>query len=238
MRTRARLAIGDVLTMSGLRHEVTGVVVYVSVADPDETWEEWALRRSDGAEPWIEYEHADRQVTLHDQVEVEEWPEVETWVPGQRVTLTRAGRPSTFTVRARGAGRAVHVEGHLPVPIVPGQVVRYAELAGPRGRLDVEKFDEHSIRVYRARPLDHPEEQVVLGRRISRRTPPSPGTIVVAFLVAAVLGLLIWAMVAAAHADDDEDLDSIYVNSGCTSRGLSGCDHRSVYGGGGGGLGK
>jgi hypothetical protein len=91
-------------------------------------WNEWCLLFDDGTWAWLA--EAQGELYLTRRVEGAEAPPHADLEPGITVSLGDAG---TFEVAEVGEGRVVAVRGELPARVVPGSVVRYADLRGDVG---------------------------------------------------------------------------------------------------------
>ncbi|MHA7135067.1 hypothetical protein [Oerskovia turbata] len=221
-----------------------GVVVY-SEKDPSDGathyWEEWEVLGYENLDFWVEYDHHSRDVTLYRPVESEEDLDPARMRKGQTVTVTIAGKRRRPVVTEVGVGTIASLDGAFTYDLTVGQRVAYAELRAKDMVLSLEKFDDRVIDLYEGTVLDVAGQKAHFGKRVApRRAAVNP---LVAFGLVMVAGI---GLFAACDATDDTDDD-------CTPRSVeqqydaSGdpvptendtCYRRSVYGGGGGGLGK
>ena len=94
-------------------------------------WNEWCLLFDDGTWRW--YAEAQGEALLTTAQPLADLPAPPAWdvlVPDVDVDLGPSGR---FVVAEIGTGRVTAVQGELPTRVLPGAVVRYADLRGPGG---------------------------------------------------------------------------------------------------------
>src|SRR6187401_2796240 len=94
-------------------------------------WNEWCLLFDDGSWGW--YAEAQGDTLLTAALPTSELPAIPAWealAPDLDLDLGKGG---TFTVAEIGTGRVTAVQGELPTRVLPGAVVRYADLRGSNG---------------------------------------------------------------------------------------------------------
>jgi hypothetical protein len=249
-RTRPRLAlrVGEDLVGTPPQRATPRAVAVLSTVHGGTTftWEEWQLLAHDGSDVWIEYDHDTRDVTLLHPTEA--WPPVvdlSALHTGRTLGLRLDGRQYSLVVRERGTGRVEHVEGQFAEPFVVGQQVEYVDLSAHGTVVSIERTTGPLgpvTAVYRGRRIDVAEQRRLFGRRVAPRT--LPGGRFVAFAVAAVVLVGLFASCTARAASGDgactpRTVETVAPSGEVTTTEQSGtCVRRSVYGGGGGGLGK
>ncbi|QJW34982.1 DUF4178 domain-containing protein [Cellulosimicrobium protaetiae] len=250
MSARPRLAmrVGEELVGAPPQRATPRAVAVLSTNQGGSTytWEEWQLLAHDGSDVWVEYDHDTRDVTLYHPVEA--WPPVvdmSSLQTGRTLGLRLDGRQYSLTVRERGTGRVEHVEGQFAEPFVVGQQVEYADLSAHGTVVSVERTTGPLgpvTAVYRGRRLDTAEQRRLFGRRLAPLA--FPGGRFVAFAVAAVVLVGFFASCSARTATGDSSctprtVETVAPSGEVVTTEQSGtCVRRSVYGGGGGGLGK
>lgn len=246
-RPRLAMRVGEELVGEPPQRATPRAVAVLSTvqAGTTYTWEEWQLLAHDGSDVWVEHDHDTRDVTLYHPVEA--WPPVVDLSglhPGRTLDLRLGRQQHRLVVRERGTGRVVHVEGQFAEPFVVGQQVEYVDLTAHGVVVSVERTTgPHGpvTAVYRGRRLDAAEQRRLFGRRVAPRT--FPGGRLVAFAVAAVLLVLVASCTARAATDGSCTPRTVATTSPTTgdantTEQSGACVPRSVYGGGGGGLGK
>ncbi|MBN0038863.1 DUF4178 domain-containing protein [Cellulosimicrobium cellulans] len=210
------------------------------------TWEEWQLLAHDGSDVWVEYDHDTRDVTLLHPTEA--WPPVVDLSglhTGRALDLRLDGRQHSLVVRERGAGRVEHVEGQFAEPFVVGQQVEYVDLSAHGTVVSIERTTGPLgpvTAVYRGRRIDAAEQRRLFGRRVAPASLRGGRFLAFGFVGLVLLGFF---TSCAARADSDDGpctprtVETVAPSGEVTTTEQSGtCVRRSVYGGGGGGLGK
>lgn len=242
-RPKARMTLGKHLIGSPpWRSLPQGVVVYGEKDPADGVtyhWEEWEVLGYENLDLWVEYDHHTRDVTLYRPVESEEALDPTRMRAGQIVTVTVAGKKHRTKVSEVGVGTIASLDGSFTYDLTVGQRVAYAELRTQDTVLSLEKFDDRVIDLYQGTVLDVAGQKAHFGRRIApRRVKANP---VVAFVLVMVAGI---GLFSACDDDRDDDctprtVEQRYDASGAPVQTENDtCYRRSVYGGGGGGLGK
>lgn len=246
-RPRLAMRVGEDLVGAPPQRATPRAVAVLSTVHGGSTftWEEWQLLAHDGSDVWVEYDHDTRDVTLLHPTEA--WPPVvdlSGLQTGRTLGLTFEGRQHTLTVREHGTGRVEHVEGQFAEPFAVGQEVEYVDLSAHGTIVSIERTTGPLgpvTSVYHGRRLDVAEQQRLFGRRVAPRT--VPGGRFVAFAVAAVVLLGLGSCAARAASGSASCTPRSVVTTspttgqvGTTDDGT--CVRRTVYGGGGGGLGK
>ncbi len=247
-RPRLAMRVGEELVGTPPQRATPRAVAVLSTVQGGTTftWEEWQLLGHDGSDVWVEYDHDTRDVTLYHPVEA--WPPVVDLSGlhrGRTLDLRLGRRQHRLVVRERGTGRVEHVEGQFAEPFVVGQQVEYVDLSDSGTIVSVERTSgPHGpvTSVYAGRRLDAAEQRRVLGRRVAPRTVPG-GRLVVLAVAALVLVGLFASCTARAASDGSCTPRTVATTSpttgevGTTEQSGT-CVPRSVYGGGGGGVGK
>ena len=211
-------------------------------------WEQWRLINDDGKELWIEIDRDANEVILHESVPIQPTIDPLALDVGQTLKLKVRGRP--YTVEVKGAYRADidHETGSIRHLKGANAATTCVELhvKGARKSLSSIVIDEHRSReheAYSRAALSPSQQSKVFGRTVSR---PwwVPGFVrrFWRWFPAAISGesgswltplfwfvLLFGVMVIIEWIDDDGLIPS---------EGGSFYRNRSVYGGGGGGVGK
>ncbi|MFF2621031.1 hypothetical protein [Oerskovia jenensis] len=220
-----------------------GVVVY-GEKDPSDGvtyyWEEWEVLGYENLDFWVEYDHDTKGVTLYRPAESEEALDPTRMRTGQTVTVTVAGKRHRAVVSEVGVGTIVSLDGSFTYDLTVGQRVAYAELRANRTVFSLEKFDDRVIDLYQGTVLDAAGQKAHFGKRVAPRQGGLSPAVAVVALVAMGIGLF------SACGDRDDDraectprtVEQQYDASGDPLTTDQTCYRRSVYGGGGGGLGK
>jgi hypothetical protein len=239
---KARMKIGKhLIGAPPWRSLPQGVVVY-GEKDPSDGvtyhWEEWEVLGYENLDFWVEYDHDTKAVTLYRPVESEESLDPARLRKGQTVTVTIAGKKHRTTVSDVGVGTIASLDGSFTYDLTVGQGVAYAELRAKDLVLSLEKFDDRVIDLYQGTVLDVAGQKAHFGRRVA----PRKANPVVALVAVLLTGI---GLFAACDASDDTDDDCTprtveqqYDAYGNPVQADDTCYRRSVYGGGGGGLGK
>lgn len=255
MSIRGDLRIGEVLrgTLREKSHSYTvmGRIVLKQGRQGNRRstrWEQWRLINDDGKELWIEIDRDANEVILHESVPIQPTIDPLALDVGQTLKLKVRGRP--YTVEVKGAYRADidHETGSIRHLKAASAATTCVELhvKGARKSLSSIVIDEHRSReheAYSRAALSPSQQSKVFGRTVSR---PwwVPGFVrrfwrwfpaAISGRSGSVWGHVFWivlmfvALVLAELIDEDEG----FIPSGGVS-----FRNRSVYGGGGGGVGK
>ena len=220
-----------------------GVVVY-GEKDPSDGvtyyWEEWEVLGYENLDFWVEYDHDTKAVTLYRPAESEETLDPTRMRKGQVVTVTLSGKKYRTTVAEVGVGTIASLDGSFTYDLSIGQRVAYAELRTKDMVLSLEKFDDRIIDLYHGTVLDTAGQKAHFGKRVAPLQTRVNPLVAVVVLVAMGIGLF------SACGDRDRNRDDCtprtveqqYDASGDPVTTDQTCSRRSVYGGGGGGLGK
>ncbi|MEV7963811.1 hypothetical protein [Oerskovia paurometabola] len=220
-----------------------GVVVY-GEQDPSDGvtyyWEEWEVLGYENLDFWVEYDHDTKAVTLYRPAESEEALDPTRMRTGQVVTVTLSGKKYRTKVTEVGVGTIASLDGSFTYDLTVGQRVAYAELRTQDMVLSLEKFDDRVIDLYHGTVLDAAGQKAHFGRRVAPRdTKVNP---VVAFVLVLAAGIGLFSACGDRDVDDDDctprTVEQQYDASGDPLTTDQTCYRRSVYGGGGGGLGK
>lgn len=235
-RPKARMKLGThLIGAPPWRSLPHGVVVYGEWDPEDRTtyyWEEWELLGYENTDFWVEYDHYTRKVTLYRPVEVHERLDPAQLREGQQLVVTIAGQQHRMTVGEVGVGTIKHLDGAFTYDLQMGQEVAYAEVHGQGFTLSVEKFDERVLDVYQGTVLDTAGQKTHFGKKVA----PSnvrPATVLV------VIGVLAAGLINVVDAVGSEECTprTVVAADGTTTTEQD-CQRRSVFGTGGGGLGK
>ena len=236
--TKANLQVGEMLQGSGGTLSVRGCLLFKEWDTQDNCfyyWEEWQLIGANDADTWVEFDHDPGEFLLYEPVRLQE--KIEPWAlaVGQGLQLTINGTPHQAVVKEVTTGTLEEVIGSPVCPLNICETMTYVELAltDPAGVTSKLTIDSHrflDLLAYRKTTLSKGRQKQLFGRvlynsrnvsglvaRNSRRALLSG---------AAVIGL------------------AVGVFSSCTRSGTSrtgtsgGYRNRTVYGGGGGGVGK
>ncbi|MFF3065853.1 hypothetical protein ACFVQ3_14995 [Oerskovia sp. NPDC057915] len=221
-----------------------GVVVY-GEKDPSDGvtyyWEEWEVLGYENLDFWVEYDHDTKAVTLYRPAESEEALDPTRMRKGQTVTVTVAGTKHRAVVSEVGVGTIASLDGSFTYDLTVGQRVAYAELRANRTVFSLEKFDDRIIDLYHGTVLDSEGQKAHFGKRVAPRdVKVNP---VVAFVLILAAGIGLFSACGDRDVDDDDctprTVEQQYDASGdLVPTENDTCYRRSVYGGGGGGLGK
>lgn len=212
-----------------------GVVVYGEWDPADRTtyyWEEWELLGYENTDFWVEYDHYTRKVTLYRPVEVHERLDPTELREGQQLVVTIAGQQHHVRVGEVGVGTIKHLAGAFTYDLQKGQEVAYAEVHGHGFTLSVEKFDERVLDVYQGTVLDTAGQRAHFGKKVAPANVKPATVLVVIGVVAAALFNAVGA------ASGQECTPRTVVAADGTTTTEQDCVRRSVFGTGGGGLGK
>ena len=246
--TRGNLQVGDLLQGSAGALSVTGCLLFKEWDSQDHCfyyWEEWQLIGASNADTWVEVDHDPGEVLFYEPVRLEETVEPWALTAGQTVQLTINGVLHRGMVEEVTTGTLENVVGSPVCPLNIGETMTYVELrmtdpAGVTGRLTIDSHRFRDLLAYRKASLSTAQQKQLFGRvicdgrAVARRTGRNIGcAIVAAFISIVLVGGLFSACSNTSRSSGDADPTSTS-HSG-SSRGYR---HRSVYGGGGGGVGK
>lgn len=235
-RPKARMKLGThLIGAPPWRSLPHGVVVYGEWDPEDRTtyyWEEWELLGYENTDFWVEYDHYTRKVTLYRPVEVHERLDPTELREGQQLVVTIAGQQHQVTVGEVGVGTIKHLDGAFTYDLQKGQDVAYAEVHGTGFTLSVEKFDERVLDVYQGTVLDTAGQKAHFGKKVAPSNVRPSAVLVVIGVLAAVLLNVVDA------AGSEECTPRTVVAADGTTTTEQDCRRRSVFGTGGGGLGK
>lgn len=157
--TAPRMTVGDAGTIEGRAFTVGGRLQLDHGSGP---WDEWYVELEPGRWAWLAYAQGRSYVTFPQEERAA--PAYAALRPGGRCALP--GSPLEWTVTEIGQSRLVSAEGELPLPAVPGERARYADLSGPNGlfaTIDYGPDDAEPPRIYVGRNV--PEGGVALTRK-------------------------------------------------------------------------
>ena len=235
-RPKARMKLGThLIGAPPWRSLPHGVVVYGEWDPADRTtyyWEEWELLGYENTDFWVEYDHYTRKVTLYRPVEVHERLDPTQLREGQQLVVTIAGQQHQVTVGEVGVGTIKHLDGAFTYDLQMGQEVAYAEVHGQGFTLSVEKFDERVLDVYQGTVLDAAGQKAHFGKKVA----PSNVRPAVVLVVIGVLAAVLLSVVDAVGGEECTPRTVVAADGTTTTE--QDCQRRSVFGTGGGGLGK
>ena len=124
--TAPRMTVGDGGTVEGRSFTVGGRLQLDHGTGP---WDEWYVELEPNRWAWLAYAQGRSYITFPQERAAA--PPLDSLRPGERCLLP--GYSLEWTVTEIGQSRLVSAEGELPLPAVPGERTRYADLTGPNG---------------------------------------------------------------------------------------------------------
>ena len=230
-------------------------------------WEEWELISFNKGDVWLECDHFNREISLYEPIRMpEELPNPETLTVGERIRITLPGGSSVRAkVEEAAVGEVTATEGTTRYDVHAGDKIAYAVLRyhddnGVMGQLNIETYNGAELACYTKTILSEESQILLFGKRLLPRSGKYSGMLGVVAMILAVIAVVVIVSFIASKATEDEtddtyspgtDTENTYDPDGgyypyhrpvyrprYSNNDGGGYRPRSVYGGGGGGIGK
>ena len=235
-RTKARLKLNQILRGKKTNFRVAGCLLFREYDAKEPAyyyWEEWELLGMENYDSWVEYDHYNREVAIYEPVRFyHDHIDPSNFKTGQTLDFEDPTEgKKTGAVQEIGEGEIIKIIGKNTHQVFEKEKMIDATLVVPntKEKITIEKYNNREYDAYKKRVISKKEQKELFGKVL---TPWNWGLIFKFIFWTLLGGFIFWNSFILPTLPCDPQTQTCERSSSGAYR------HRSVFGGGGGGVGK